>query len=79
MTSVAAAEKIAQTATPDLAVDLAHFVASIDAKRLDAAVVKAVKTNILDTLSCALAGASSWVRLLIVRLLQFQVSARIRN
>jgi 2-methylcitrate dehydratase PrpD len=59
MTSVAAAEKIAQTATPDLAVDLAHFVASIDAKRLDAAVVKAVKTNILDTLSCALAGSSA--------------------
>ena len=45
--------------TVDLAIDLARFAATIDAARLDAAVVKAVKTNILDTLSCALAGSSA--------------------
>jgi 2-methylcitrate dehydratase PrpD len=49
----------AQPATPDLVIDLARFAANIDAARLDAAVVKAVKTNILDTLSCALAGSSA--------------------
>jgi 2-methylcitrate dehydratase PrpD len=45
--------------TPDLVADLAHFAANIDATRLDAAVIQAVKTNILDTLSCALAGSSA--------------------
>ena len=45
--------------TPDLAVDLARFASAIDAKRLDKDVVKAVKANILDTLSCALAGSSA--------------------
>jgi len=47
------------TTTPDLAVDLARFASTIDASQLDDAVVKAVKTNILDTLSCALAGSSA--------------------
>jgi 2-methylcitrate dehydratase PrpD len=45
--------------TPDLVVDLARFAADLDATRLDKAVVEAVKTNILDTLSCALAGSSA--------------------
>jgi 2-methylcitrate dehydratase PrpD len=44
---------------PDLVIALAHFAASIDAARLDPAVVAAVKTNILDTLSCALAGSTA--------------------
>ncbi|MBU6497298.1 MAG: MmgE/PrpD family protein [Rhodospirillales bacterium] len=43
----------------DLAVDLARFATTIDAARLDAAVVKAVKTNLFDTLACALAGSSA--------------------
>ena len=59
MTSAAVALASAQAATPDLAIDLARFAATIDAARLDAAVIKAVKTNILDTLSCALAGSSA--------------------
>jgi 2-methylcitrate dehydratase PrpD len=45
--------------TPDLAIDLARFASTIDAAALDEAVVKAVKSNILDTLSCALAGSSA--------------------
>ncbi|HSV83767.1 MAG TPA: MmgE/PrpD family protein [Ramlibacter sp.] len=45
--------------TPDLVQDLARFVTTIEAAKLDDAVVKAVKTNILDTLSCALAGSSA--------------------
>jgi 2-methylcitrate dehydratase PrpD len=49
----------ARPATPDLVTDLARFAATIDAARLDDVVVKAVKTNILDTLSCALAGSSA--------------------
>ena len=44
---------------PDLVIDLARFAAGIDAAQLDPAVVQAVKTNILDTLSCALAGSSA--------------------
>lgn len=44
---------------PDLAVELARFVTALDAARLDPAVVEAVKTNIMDTLSCALAGSSA--------------------
>jgi len=47
------------SAEPELAIELARFAASLDATRLDATVVKAVKTNILDTLSCALAGSSA--------------------
>ncbi len=46
-------------ASPDLAIDLSRFAATIDTARLDAAVVTAAKTNILDTLSCALAGSSA--------------------
>ena len=46
-------------ATRDLAVDLARFAATADVARLDEAVIEAVKTNILDTLSCALAGSSA--------------------
>ncbi len=44
---------------PDLVIDLARFAAGIDAAKLDLAVVQAVKANILDTLSCALAGSSA--------------------
>lgn len=39
--------------------DLARFAANIDAAALDPAVVTAVKTNILDTLACTLAGSSA--------------------
>jgi 2-methylcitrate dehydratase PrpD len=45
--------------TPDLAIDLARFASTIDAAQLRPAVVEAVKTDILDTLSCALAGSSA--------------------
>lgn len=45
--------------SPDLVVDLARYATLIETARLDAAVVSAVKTNILDTLSCALAGSSA--------------------
>jgi len=44
---------------PDLVIELARLAANIDAAHLDPAVVEAVKTNILDTLSCALAGSSA--------------------
>lgn len=44
---------------PDLVLDLARFAANIDPTQLDSAVVQAVKNNILDTLSCALAGSSA--------------------
>ena len=46
-------------AAPDLVNDLARFAANIDIARLDPAVITAVKTNILDTLSCALAGSTA--------------------
>lgn len=59
MTSAAVAATNVQAASPDLVIDLSHFAATLDAGRLDAPVVKAVKTNILDTLSCALAGSSA--------------------
>ena len=49
----------ARPVTPDLVTDLARFASTIEAARLDPAVIKAVKTNILDTLSCALAGSSA--------------------
>jgi 2-methylcitrate dehydratase PrpD len=45
--------------TPDLALDLARFAASLDCARLGDDVIGAVKTNIADTLSCALAGSSA--------------------
>ena len=51
---------VAPVATrPDLAIDLSRFVVNIDGTRLDRDVVEAVKTNVLDTLSCALAGSSA--------------------
>lgn len=59
MSSVAVAQSSAEVAIPDLVVDLARFASTLDTRALDAAVVKAVKTNILDTLSCALAGSSA--------------------
>jgi 2-methylcitrate dehydratase PrpD len=57
--NMSAMPPVPASVTPDLAVDLARFASSIDAKRLDRAVVEAVKANILDTLSCALAGSSA--------------------
>ncbi len=59
MTPDAATAQTVPVEYRDLAVDLAQFSATIDAARLDPAVVEAVKTNILDTLSCALAGSSA--------------------
>jgi len=59
MSLAVAADRNAQVKAPDLAVDIARFGANIDAAELDAAVIRAVKTNILDTLSCALAGSSA--------------------
>ena len=47
--------------TGDVVADLSTFAARIETARLDPAVVAAVKTNILDTLSCALAGSSAKV------------------
>ena len=44
---------------PDLVIDLARFAANIETAQLESGVVQAVKTNILDTLSCALAGSSA--------------------
>ena len=58
MTSPVSANN-SQATAPDLVVDLARFAATLDSRQLDDAVVKAVKTNILDTLSCALAGSSA--------------------
>jgi 2-methylcitrate dehydratase PrpD len=49
----------AAPATRDLAADLARFAVAADVTRLDGAVVEAVKANILDTLSCVLAGSSA--------------------
>ncbi|MER5440449.1 MmgE/PrpD family protein [Streptomyces sp. NPDC002790] len=43
----------------DLAADLADFAARIDVARLDPLVVEAVQANILDTLSCAVAGSTA--------------------
>jgi len=57
--SASAAAHPAPAARPDLANDLARFAAEIDAARLPATVVEAVKTNILDTMSCGLAGSSA--------------------
>jgi 2-methylcitrate dehydratase PrpD len=60
-TMTAAAHPTPETSPsqPDLVLDLARFATHIDAARLDHSVVEAVKTNILDTLSCALAGSSA--------------------
>lgn len=57
--SAASTATAATTTGQDLAVDLAGFVATLDPADLDEATVAAVKTNILDTLSCALAGSSA--------------------
>jgi 2-methylcitrate dehydratase PrpD len=46
-------------ATRDLALDLARFAATVDVAGLDGDVVEATKANVLDTLSCALAGSSA--------------------
>jgi 2-methylcitrate dehydratase PrpD len=59
MTSAALAGSPEQAGRPDLVNDLARFASTINAARLDPAVAQAVKTNILDTLSCALAGSSA--------------------
>ena len=59
MTSSAAHANPVQSTTPDLVIDVARFAATIDIAHLDPAVIKAVKTNIADTLSCALAGSSA--------------------
>jgi len=48
-----------EPATPDLAIDLARFAASLDSARMGDDVIDAVKRNIGDTLSCALAGSSA--------------------
>ena len=48
-----------RTVQRDLAVELAEFTTDLDIARLDSAVVGAVKTNILDTLACAIAGSSA--------------------
>ena len=56
--SAASASK-APSGKPDLVIELSRFAAGIDAAKLDATVVEAVKANILDTLSCALAGSSA--------------------
>ena len=58
MTATASAQG-AQSAKPDLVIELSQFAATIDPAQLDESVIKAVKTNILDTLSCALAGSSA--------------------
>jgi len=58
MTSAAHAIET-RVAVPDLVIDLAHFASAIQTTHLDIAVVNAVKNNILDTLSCALAGSSA--------------------
>jgi 2-methylcitrate dehydratase PrpD len=44
---------------PDLVIELSRFAATLSHARLDPAVIKAVKTNIADTLSCGLAGSSA--------------------
>ena len=59
MTSTAHTAPPETSGRSDLVNDLAHFAANIDIARLDAGVVKAVKANILDTLSCALAGSTA--------------------
>jgi 2-methylcitrate dehydratase PrpD len=59
MSLARAVDRNAGDRAPDLAIDVARFAAGIDAGTLDAAVIRAVKTNVLDTLSCALAGSSA--------------------
>ncbi len=59
MTASASAGSAEQAVRPDLVNDLARFAANLGAEQLDATVVKAIKTNVLDTLSCALAGSSA--------------------
>ena len=59
MTPSDVAEIDTMAASPGLADDLARFAAGVDIGRLDTAVIQAVKTNALDTLSCGLAGSSA--------------------
>ena len=59
MTSSTVAAAIAPVASANLVIAVARFATSIDAAQLDGAVIQAVKTNMLDTLSCALAGSSA--------------------
>ena len=59
MTSSAASANSVEPATPDVVIDVARFASTIEIAQLDPAVVKAVKNNIGDTLSCALAGSSA--------------------
>ena len=47
------------SSSPDLACDIAHFTASLRYDDLPPAVIEAVKTDILDTHSFALAGSSA--------------------
>ena len=58
MSTSAAVERPGATA-PDLVNDFARFAATLECAQLDAAVIAAVKTNVQDTLSCALAGSSA--------------------
>jgi 2-methylcitrate dehydratase PrpD len=53
------APALVNTPKSDLVDDLAGFAAGIDFARLDPTVVQAVKTNVLDTLACGLAGSSA--------------------
>ena len=59
MSSSGATHEGTAAAGADLAVGLSQFAAGIDVRHLDAAVIKAVEGNILDTLACALAGSSA--------------------
>lgn len=47
------------SSSPDLACDIARFAVSLTYSDLPLAVTEAVRTNVLDTLSCALAGSSA--------------------
>lgn len=57
--AVARSRDPADAAQPDLAADLARFAATIDPALLPEAVSRAVRSNVLDTLGCALAGSSA--------------------
>jgi 2-methylcitrate dehydratase PrpD len=52
-------QRAPQKTTPDIAVEIARFAATIDATKLAPEVIKSAKTNIFDTLACALAGSSA--------------------
>jgi 2-methylcitrate dehydratase PrpD len=59
MSSIACPDHAPPLVSTDLVQAVAHFATSIEAARLPDQVIDAVKTNILDTLSCALAGSSA--------------------